>query len=73
MDDQDEVSFEEAGLLGSRGWIGGYEMDIAFPPDRTGRSTSDHRGQHVTLDGPLVEEGGARTMSPPPSRFVAID
>jgi Xaa-Pro aminopeptidase len=33
--------YEEAGLWESRGWIGGYEMGIAFPPDWVGNFVYD--------------------------------
>ena len=33
--------FEAAGLWDKRGWLGGYEMGIAFPPDWVGNFVYD--------------------------------
>jgi Xaa-Pro dipeptidase len=50
--------FEEQGLWESRGWIGGYEMGIAFAPDWVGNFVydpqSDDNGERVFEPGTSV-------------------
>jgi Xaa-Pro dipeptidase len=49
--------FMDQGLWGSRGWIGGYEMGIAFPPDWVGNFVYDPLSE-VNVDR-LFEPGTA--------------
>ena len=46
--------YEECGLWESRGWVGGYEMGIAFPPDWVGNFVYD----------PLAEKNADRAFEP---------
>ena len=46
--------YEEAGLWESRGWVGGYEMGIAFFPDWVGNFVYD----------PLAEKNADRVFEP---------
>jgi hypothetical protein len=46
--------FEAAGLWDKRGWLGGYEMGIAFPPDWVGNFVYD----------PLAELNRDRVFEP---------
>ena len=46
--------YEETGLWDSRGWVGGYEMGIAFSPDWVGNFVYD----------PLAEKNADRAFEP---------
>ena len=46
--------YEETGLWDSRGWVGGYEMGIAFFPDWVGNFVYD----------PLAEKNADRVFEP---------